>query len=185
MIRTLVVEIGGEAYAIPLSRISRVLKLDKNCIQSIQGRQHFTLEGQQVGLATAHQVFGCLPSRSTEALLPVVVLGERERSSYYGLVVDRFLGEEDLVIHPIDPRLGKIKDISAAALLPDRSPVLVIDTDDLIRSIANLSSAGTLALASEAAQPSQTRAAKRISWWMTLSPYANCSASSWPRADMR
>ena len=34
-----------------------------------------------------------------------------------GLIVDRFLGERELVVQPLDPRLGKIKDISAAALM--------------------------------------------------------------------
>ena len=43
-----------------------------------------------------------------------------------GLVVDRFLGGRELVVRPLDPRLGKIKDISAAALLEDGAPVLIV-----------------------------------------------------------
>jgi two-component system sensor histidine kinase and response regulator WspE len=68
--------------------------------------------------------------------LPVVVLGSH--TARYGLVVDRFLGERELVVQPLDPRLGKVKDISAAALMEDGSPVLIVDVDDLIRSIEEL-----------------------------------------------
>ena len=51
-----------------------------------------------------------------------MVLGDR--AARYGLVVDRFLGERELVVQPLDPRLGKIKDISAAALLEDGAQFL-------------------------------------------------------------
>ena len=71
-----------------------------------------------------------------------MVLGDR--STRYGLVVDRFLGERELVVQPLDPRLGKVKDISAAALMEDGSPVLIVDVDDLVRSIEKLVSGGTL-----------------------------------------
>jgi two-component system sensor histidine kinase and response regulator WspE len=58
--------------------------------------------------------------------------------------VDRLLGERELVIRALDPRLGKVKDISAAALTGDQLPVLIIDVEDLVRSIDNLVSGGRL-----------------------------------------
>jgi two-component system sensor histidine kinase and response regulator WspE len=70
------------------------------------------------------------------------VLGDR--NTRYGLVVDRFLGERELVVQPLDPRLGKIQDISAAALMEDGSPVLIVDVEDLVRSIDKLISGGLL-----------------------------------------
>jgi two-component system sensor histidine kinase and response regulator WspE len=72
----------------------------------------------------------------------VVVLGDRE--ARYGLVVDRFLGERELVVQPLDARLGKVKDISAAALMEDGTPVLIVDVDDMVRSIEKLLSEGLL-----------------------------------------
>jgi len=59
-------------------------------------------------------------------------------------VVDRFLGARELVVQPLDPRLGKIKDISAAALMEDGSPLLIVDVEDMIRSMEKLSSADRL-----------------------------------------
>ena len=71
-------------------------------------------------MLTAHQVFDCGDAQLSGDTVPVVVLGDR--NARYGLVVDRFLGERELVVQPLDPRLGKVKDISAAALMEDGSP---------------------------------------------------------------
>jgi two-component system sensor histidine kinase and response regulator WspE len=140
VLRTLLVEIAGEPYAIPLAQIAHTLKLERDQIETLEGRPHFAFAGQRIGLLTAHQVFECAPPRPLEHGLPVVVLGERH--ARYGLVVDRFLGERELVVQPLDPRLGKIKDISAAALMEDGSPVLIVDVDDLLRSIEKLIATG-------------------------------------------
>jgi two-component system sensor histidine kinase and response regulator WspE len=39
---------------------------------------------------------------------------------------------------PLDPRLGKVPDISSVAVMLDGSPVLIFDVEDLVRSIDNL-----------------------------------------------
>jgi two-component system sensor histidine kinase and response regulator WspE len=49
-----------------------------------------------------------------------------------------------LVVQPLDPRLGKIKDISAAGTMEDGSPVLIVDVEDLVRSIEKLVASGTM-----------------------------------------
>jgi two-component system, chemotaxis family, sensor histidine kinase and response regulator WspE len=56
VIRTLLAEIGGEPYAFPLVHIVRTLKLPKEKIELLEGRQHFDLDSRRVGLVTAHQV---------------------------------------------------------------------------------------------------------------------------------
>jgi two-component system sensor histidine kinase and response regulator WspE len=143
VIRTLLVEVADEPYAFPLSHVASVVKLAPHEIQSIEGRQHFSYNGQHIGLVTAQQILelgeGSLPDEE----LNVVVLGNK--ANFYGIVVNRFLGERELVVRTLDPRLGKIQDISAAALMPDQSPVLIIDVDDLVRSIENLVSGNRLA----------------------------------------
>jgi two-component system sensor histidine kinase and response regulator WspE len=136
LIRTLLVEIGGEPYAFPLARVDRALKLPREHIESIQGRQHFTLHDAQVGLVAAHQVMDLEGPPPAGSEVSIVVLGDK--TARYGLVIDRFLGERELVVRTLDPRLGKVKNISSAALMPDGSPVLIVDVDDLTRSIENL-----------------------------------------------
>ncbi len=140
--RTLLVEVGAEAYAVPLAYMRHALKLARGDIKPVQGRPHFDLDGRPVGLVTAHQLLGVAPPQGADDLLAVIVLGDATQA--YGLIVDRFLGERELVVQPLDPRLGKVKDIAAGALMEDGSPALILDVEDVIRSIEKLASAGSL-----------------------------------------
>ncbi|VAW75787.1 Signal transduction histidine kinase CheA [hydrothermal vent metagenome] len=142
IVRVLLVEICNEPYAIPLARIDRTLKLDTSRIESLENRQYFTIDNQHVGIVFASQVLGCNNSPETSEELSVVVLGERLNRS--GLVVDRFIGERSLVVHTLDPRLGKVQDISAASVLENGDPCLIIDVDDMLRSIDILIAGGRL-----------------------------------------
>ena len=152
VLRTLLVEVGEEPYAIPLSQISRTLKLPREKVEVLEGRHHFSLEGRQVGLLTAHQLLDGGEPLDGGDELPVVVMGDR--MARYGLVVDRFLGERELVVQSLDSRLGKVRDISAGALMEDGSPVLIVDVEDMLVSIEKLVSTGRLNLVqTDAAQP--------------------------------
>ncbi|MGK7957830.1 MAG: response regulator [Crocosphaera sp.] len=133
VIRTLLVEVAGEPYAFPLSRIDQILTLNFEDINSVENRQYFTLNNQNIGLVRAEQVLELVSnSTPTEPLSVIVVSDQMNR---YGLVVDKFLGEKSLVVRPLDPRLGKVQDITGAALLEDGSPILIIDVLDLVRSL--------------------------------------------------
>jgi two-component system sensor histidine kinase and response regulator WspE len=160
VIRALLVEVAGEPYAIPLTQITRTLKLPQAEVQPLEGRQFFTLGDQQIGLLTAHQVLDRGEPWPLAGDLPVVILSDR--SARYGLVVDRFLGERELVVQTLDPRLGKIQDISAGALMEDGSPVLIVDVEDLVRSIGKLIASGTLARVPRAVTATTARRGKRI-----------------------
>lgn len=142
IVRVLLVEICGEPYAIPLARIDRTLKLDTSRIESLENRQYFTIDNQHIGIVFASQVIGCNSTPDVGDELSVVVLGERLNRS--GLVVDRFMGERSLVVHTLDPRLGKVQDISAASVLENGDPCLIIDVDDMLRSIDILIAGGRL-----------------------------------------
>jgi two-component system, chemotaxis family, sensor histidine kinase and response regulator WspE len=142
VVRTLLAEVGGEPYAFPLAYISRTLSLPREQIEMLEGRQLFEFEGRPVGLVDASQVLGGPSSPASAAPASIIVIGESANS--YGLVVDRFLGERELVVRPLDIRLGKVKDIAAAALMEDGSPVLIIDVEDLRQSVEKLISTGRL-----------------------------------------
>jgi two-component system sensor histidine kinase and response regulator WspE len=161
VMRALLVEVAGEPYAFPLAYITRTIKLPKSRIESMEGREHFRHDGRQIGLVTVHQVLDRGEMRvSGDVDLPVLVVGDEGRE--YGVIVDRFLGERELVVQPLDARLGKIKDISAAALAEDGSPVLIVDVDDLVRSVEKLVSGGRLSHVERSEQSGQARARKRV-----------------------
>ncbi|GFM82145.1 hybrid sensor histidine kinase/response regulator [Pseudomonas cichorii] len=142
VVRSLVVEVGGEAYAFPLAHIERMRDLQPEDIVQLEGRQHFWHEDRHVGLVSASQLLNRpQPQRNDEALKVVVI---RERDAVYGVAVERFIGERTLVVIPLDARLGKVQDVSAGALLDDGSVVLIIDVEDLLRSVEKLLNTGRL-----------------------------------------
>jgi two-component system sensor histidine kinase and response regulator WspE len=160
VVRTLLVEIGGEPYAFPLARIDKALKLPRGRIESLQGRQHFTLDEEQIGLVAARQTLDLEGSPPSDGEVSVVVIGGKD--ARYGFVVDRFVGERELVVRALDPRLGKVKNVSSAALMPDGSPVLIIDVDDLKRSIENLASGQRLVQVGSKTEEETGRKRKRV-----------------------
>jgi two-component system, chemotaxis family, sensor histidine kinase and response regulator WspE len=158
VVRTLLARIGGEPYAFPLAHVVRTLKLPRRALELLEGRQNFDFDGVRVGVVSASQVLGGESGIPAEELA-IVVIGGHE--GLYGLVVDGFLGERELVVQPLDPRLGKLKDIAAGALMEDGSPVLIVDVEDLIRSVEKLVSGGALTRVQDAASADQTQR-KRI-----------------------
>lgn len=142
VVRSLVVEVGGEAYALPLAHIERMTRLQAEDIVQLEGRQHFWSEGQHVGLIAASQILQRPEGKPSDNGIPVVLI--RDRDSLFGLVVERFLGERTLVVMPLDARLGKVQDVSAGALLDDGTPVLILDVEDMLHSVAKLLGSGRL-----------------------------------------
>ncbi len=142
VLRTLLLSIGDEPYALPLSRIDRVLSLTRADIREIEDRSYCTLDGEHIGILDARQLFQLTPVPTPTVTFSIVIISDR--LNRYGLVVDHVIGEESLVVRPLDSRLGKIPNISAGAILDDGSPVVIFDVDDLVRSIHQLLTTGKL-----------------------------------------
>jgi two-component system sensor histidine kinase and response regulator WspE len=160
VVRSLVVDVGGEAYAFPLAHIERMCDLDSADIVQLEGRQHFWHEGRHVGLVAASQLLQRPVNQGHQQTLKVVVI--RERDTIYGVAVERFIGERTLVVLPLDERLGKIQDISAGALLDDGSVVLIVDVEDMLRSVDKLLNTGRLERIARHGNQAAEAARKRI-----------------------
>jgi two-component system sensor histidine kinase and response regulator WspE len=142
VVRTFVAEISGEPFAFPLMRIARVVKVNRADLSSLEGQQYFSLDGERVGVVSALEVLDMPGKPNWGEQISVVVLGDH--STRYGLAVDRFVGEYEMVVRPLDARLGKVPSVSAAALMEDGSPVLIVDVEDLTRSVETLLNGGRL-----------------------------------------
>lgn len=160
VVRSLVVEVGEEAYAFPLAHIERMCDLAPDDIVQLEGRQHFWHEGRHVGLVAASQLLQRPPGHGNEETLKVVVI--RERDAVYGIAVERFIGERTLVVLPLDDRLGKVQDISAGALLDDGSVVLIVDVEDMLRSVDKLLNTGRLERIARRSQQAAEVPRKRV-----------------------
>ena len=160
VVRSLVVEVGDEAYAFPLAHIERMCDLEPADIVQVEGRQHFWHEGRHVGLVAASQLLQRPAGQNSQQTLKVVVI--REREAIYGVAVERFIGERTLVVLPLDERLGKVQDISAGALLDDGSVVLIVDVEDMLRSVDKLLNTGRLERIARQGHQAVEAARKRI-----------------------
>lgn len=160
VVRSLVVEIGAEAYAIPLAHIEHMVRLEQQQIVQLEGRQHFWHENRHVGLIAASQLLQKTEARVEQDGIPVVLINDRDM--LYGLTVERFIGERTLVVMPLDARLGKVRDVSAGALLDDGTPVLILDVEDLCSSIGKLLGSGNLQRVDSRDRQAGGRVRKRV-----------------------
>jgi two-component system sensor histidine kinase and response regulator WspE len=143
VVRTLLVEVAGEAYAFPLGHVMRAVAVRRDEIEQVEQHQHFRHDGRPVGLVSAAQLLQRPETATPDAdTVPVVIIGEQDR--VYGIAVDRLLGERMLVVQPLAQALGKIKDIAAGSLTDDGTPVLIFDVEDMLRSVEKLVSDGRI-----------------------------------------
>ncbi|WGG49059.1 hybrid sensor histidine kinase/response regulator [Rugamonas sp. DEMB1] len=159
VVRALVVDIKGEAYAIPIVKVERVLKVAQDAVHTLENKQFFTLRDEHLGLVSAAQLLDLGEMAAGAGELPVVLIGAAGRR--YALVVDAIRGEQSLAVQALDPVFGKLRDISAAALLDNGEPVLILDVPDLLLSIDKLLHQGGLHRLARADQAAR-RKTKRI-----------------------
>ena len=105
VLRTLMFEVKGQPYALPLTRVDRVLSVPPEDVQVVEDRQYLRFGDQNIGLVDATQVLDLAGADRPAGDLRVVVLSDR--LNCYGLVVDRLIGEHDLVVIPLPAAAGQ------------------------------------------------------------------------------
>jgi len=160
VIRALLVNIGGEPYAFPLTRIDHILFIPHAAVRAVEGRQYFDHDETSVGLVLASQILEVTSGPPPSDPLPIVVISDRGQR--FGMIVDAFLGERDLEVRPLHPQLSKVPDINSASLLENGDPVLIVDVEDLVLSIDNVLMGRRLKAVDFANHTPQIRPRKRI-----------------------
>ena len=159
VLRCLLVRIGGEPFALPLSHVDRLVRVVPAELVTVEGRACVRMDDATVGLVPAAQVLSLPDAEPQGEFVHVVVLSDRGHR--HGLEVEAFLGERDLVVRPLDARLGTVPDVLAASLLDDGTPIVILDPDDLVRSIDEDLGGDRLRRMARAA-PAATAPARRI-----------------------
>lgn len=135
VIKALTIEIDAEPYAFPLPAVDHIATVELISIQKENDKMKFLYNGSYIELISAAKIFG-FAEPDLQPVLSIVVISDQ--SNRYGIIVDRFLGERDLVVQELDSRLGKVRNIGSCAVMEDGSPVLIIDTEDIVRSIQSI-----------------------------------------------
>ena len=142
VIRVAVLQIAGEPFAFPLTQIESLVRVEAGDVRSIENRQSFELDGREIGLVPAAAVLGLKSRRRPTDVLYVVIV--RGGDSEYGLAIDGYLGEQSLVVRSLDRRLGDVANVSAVALDAEGEPLVIVDVQDLVRSVDTLLHEGRL-----------------------------------------
>lgn len=138
IIDALMINVAGEMYAIPLDAVSETTKIESARLTDVKGRKAVTLRGEVLGIVELADMLG-LPHKELPDVLSVVVIHDNERR--LGLVVDRLLERQEIVIKPLGSYLGDIHGISGATIMGDGGVILILDPHE-IYTIATSSRGG-------------------------------------------
>lgn len=155
--RALLVECGGQTFAIESLHIRRLLRVGRQDIREFQGRSVVLLEGVPVPVVGAAEWLGlgAPPGASAPDRLSLVLLSAGQCE--IALVVDALLHEDELVIRSLGPRLAGLGLFAGATILPSGRFALVINPAALEMSLDRLETR----LYPSRMRPEETGAGKR------------------------
>ncbi|MFT4553567.1 MAG: two-component system sensor histidine kinase and response regulator WspE, partial [Chlamydiales bacterium] len=132
VINALVVEIADGLFAFPLGSIERIVILSPDQIEREEAKFFAQLDGEKIPILSAAKIFEFEEKESlyNREQLPLVLL--KDRSKKMGFIVDGIVGERELVVRDLDENLGKVKDITASAMMEDGRPLLVVNIHDML-----------------------------------------------------
>ncbi|NLO38305.1 MAG: chemotaxis protein CheA, partial [Ruminiclostridium sp.] len=132
IIQALLVMVGDEKYAIPLSNIREIGDINPSDIQLVRNKEVMMLRGMVIPLIRLENVLG-VPARETpenKKQLTCVIVRKGDRLS--GLVVDKLIGQQEIVIKSLGKLLVGIRSIAGATILGDGNVALIIDVNSII-----------------------------------------------------
>lgn len=134
-IRALLVKVGPETLALPLSTVAETLRVAPEQFSSVKGRWVTRVRGQIVPLLWLEQFLrpGFRPVRATQPAVAVLV---NPKGDPIGLVVDRLLGEQEVVVKGLGVFFGQVRGVSGVTILGDGSLALIADVGGLVGILA-------------------------------------------------
>lgn len=135
IVDALIVVLGNKLYAIPLSMVKEVLRLNPGDIKMVDKHETIVLRGHVLSLLRLNELFSHAGSRDRDKDrgIHVVVIGYGENR--IGLIVDQLVSKMEIMIKALGDYLGDIDGISGATILGDGRVALVIDPISLIAKV--------------------------------------------------
>ena len=129
IIQALLVEVSGQTFALPLTGVLESLVLCEGQLHPAADGELFRLRDRLLAVKRLNRFFGL--SAATEGGTGyLVVVGSGEKRG--GVVVDRLLGQQEIVIKGLDDYLGELPGISGATVLGDGRVALILDIASLL-----------------------------------------------------
>jgi two-component system, chemotaxis family, sensor kinase CheA len=132
IIQALLVEVEQATFAIPLGSVIEAVKITKDDVKTINGREVLTLRERVLPLLRLSEEFE-IPRDTTCDKFYVVVVGMGER--HVGVIVDRLRSQEEVVIKSMGDYLSEIKGVAGATITGEGKVVLILDIPELVQSL--------------------------------------------------
>jgi two-component system chemotaxis sensor kinase CheA len=124
IVRSLIVEVDRERYAVPLSHVAETVRAEPEAIRQINNQGVTQWRGDLIHVADAGTVLGTPgPSGAPRPFYVVMTAGAKRR----GLLVDRLIGHQDIVVKGLDPALGRPAVVSGTTILGDGRVACILD----------------------------------------------------------
>jgi two-component system chemotaxis sensor kinase CheA len=130
IIQILLVACSSLVVAFPVTKVLRTVDLGKNAILSRGKRKFFRLGDEEVPLLSLHRLLDLPLAPIKGESIPAVIVEMKERM--VGLVVDRFVGQQDVFVKPLGSPLNRMKGFFGGAILGDGQVIFIIDPANLI-----------------------------------------------------
>ncbi|WP_243372823.1 chemotaxis protein CheA [Geotalea sp. SG265] len=125
IIQSLLVEVEGEIYSIPLSAVIETIKVQQSVFHQLGGQEVLKLRDAVLPLVRLHRLFGCRGDSLGRDTCYVVVVGVAEKR--VGLVVSRLMGQQEVAIKSLGSFLANLPGIAGSTILGDGSVALIVD----------------------------------------------------------
>lgn len=129
IIQALMIILGEEKYAIPLSTIQTIEDIPVKDIKHVRGKEVIHLRGNVIPLVRLNKVLDIEPKEEPESLI-VVIINKGEKQA--GLVIDELIGQQEIVIKPLGKFINSNKLIGGATILGDGEVALILETGTLL-----------------------------------------------------
>jgi len=138
IISVLGVEVAGRSFAVPLANVEEAIVLDEALVRNFDGREALTQRGTTLPICRLARLFDLSAEagadtrrRDTRACVVIAAVGNRR----LGFVVDRLIGQQDIVIKALGKSLKGVKGFAGATELGDQRVRLVLDVAALIEEV--------------------------------------------------
>ncbi|WP_213975282.1 chemotaxis protein CheA [Tepidanaerobacter acetatoxydans] len=130
IIQALMVMVGEEKYAIPLSSIKETVIIPEKEIKKVQKSEVTVLRGDVIPVIRLNEILDIEKKDEGNDELTLVVVKKGEKD--VGLVVDELIGQQEIVIKTLGSFLKDIKFIAGATILGDGEVALILDINKLV-----------------------------------------------------
>ncbi len=129
IIQALMVTLGDEKYAIPLSTIQTIEDIPISDIKYVRGKEVISIRENVIPIIRLREILDVTETHESQDLI-VVIIQKGDKKA--GLVVDQLIGQQEIVIKSLGKHLNNNKLLSGATILGDGEVALILDVNTLL-----------------------------------------------------